>query len=171
MILGSLSLRTVAGSAVPRGSGGGYSCSWVLLALLHRYNTVQCNKMLCRLSHWGRDKMATIFADDIFKWIFSNENVWIAVTISLKFVPEGPINNIPALVQIMAWRWTGDKPLSEPILVCCTDAYMRHLPSLSYCSLELGQNINQRLNPQKTPHEGCLLWIFIRKVTITAQHF
>ena len=36
MILGSLSLRTVAGSAVPRGSGGGYSCSWVPLALLHR---------------------------------------------------------------------------------------------------------------------------------------
>ena len=36
MTLGSLSLRTVAGSAVPRGSGGGYSCSWVPLALLHR---------------------------------------------------------------------------------------------------------------------------------------
>ena len=40
MILGSLSLRTVAGSAVPRGSGGGYSCSWVPLALLHRYAAV-----------------------------------------------------------------------------------------------------------------------------------
>ena len=36
MILGLLPLRTVAGSAVPRGSGGGYSCSWVPLALLHR---------------------------------------------------------------------------------------------------------------------------------------
>ena len=34
--------------------------------------------------------------------------------ISLKFVPKGPINNIPALVQIMAWRRPGDKPLSEP---------------------------------------------------------
>ena len=28
-----------------------------------------------------------------------------------------PINNIPALVQIMARRWTGDKPLSEPMMV------------------------------------------------------
>ena len=28
-------------------------------------------------------------------------------------VPNRPINNIPALVQIMAWRRPGDKPLSE----------------------------------------------------------
>ena len=34
--------------------------------------------------------------------------------IPLKFVPNGPINNIPALVPIMAWRRPGDKPLSEP---------------------------------------------------------
>ena len=29
----------------------------------------------------------------------------------------GPINNIPALFQIMAWRRPGNKPLSEPIMV------------------------------------------------------
>ena len=57
------------------------------------------------------------FADDIFKCIFLNENVWIPIKISLKFVPKDPINNIPALVQIMAWRRPGDKPLSEPIMV------------------------------------------------------
>ena len=57
------------------------------------------------------------FADDIFKRIFFNENVWITIKNSLKFVPKGPINNIPALVQIMAWRRPGDKPLSEPMLV------------------------------------------------------
>ena len=56
-------------------------------------------------------------ADDIFKWIFLNENIWISLKISLKFVPEVRINNIPALVQIMAWRRPGDKPLSEPMLV------------------------------------------------------
>ena len=44
------------------------------------------------------------FADDIFKCIFLNENASIAIKISLKFVPTGPINNIPALVQILAWR-------------------------------------------------------------------
>ena len=57
------------------------------------------------------------FADDIFKCIFLNENAWILIKISLKFVPKGSINNIPALVQIMAWRRPGDKPLSEPMLV------------------------------------------------------
>ena len=57
------------------------------------------------------------FPDDIFKCIFLNENVWVPIEISLKFVPKGPINNIPALVQIMAWRRSGDKPLSEPMMV------------------------------------------------------
>ena len=58
------------------------------------------------------------FADDTFKRIFVNENVRILIEISLKFVPKGPINNIPALFQIMAWRRPGDKPLSEPMIVC-----------------------------------------------------
>ena len=49
------------------------------------------------------------FADDIFKCIFLNENVSISIEISLMFVPKGPINNIPAFVQIMAWRRPGDK--------------------------------------------------------------
>ena len=57
------------------------------------------------------------FADDIFKCISLNENVWIPIKISLKFLPRGPINNIPALVQIMAWRRPGDKPLSGPKMV------------------------------------------------------
>ena len=48
---------------------------------------------------------------------FLNENIWITNEISLKFVPMGPINNIPAWVQIMGWRRPGDKPLSEPMLV------------------------------------------------------
>ena len=51
------------------------------------------------------------FPDDIFKSIFLNENVWISLKISLKFVPKVRINNIPALVQIMAWRRPGNKPL------------------------------------------------------------
>ena len=57
------------------------------------------------------------FANDIFKGIFLNENVWISIKISLKFVPKGPINNIPAWVQIMVWRRSGDKPLSEAMMV------------------------------------------------------
>ena len=57
------------------------------------------------------------FADDIFKRIFVNENIWIPIKISLNFFPKGSINNIPALVQIMAWRRPGDKPLSKAMMV------------------------------------------------------
>ena len=70
--------------------------------------------------------MAAILADDSFKCIFLNENDGILIPLSLKFIPRSPINNKPALVQVMAWRQTGDKPLSEPMLTQFTDAYMQH---------------------------------------------
>ena len=59
------------------------------------------------------------FPDNIFKCIFLNENEWILIKISLKFVPEGPIScsNIPALVEKMAWCRSGDNPSSEPMVV------------------------------------------------------
>ena len=62
-------------------------------------------------------QVGRLFADNILKRIFLNENVWILIKISLKFVCRGPVNNIPALVQIMAWRHPGKKPLSEPMMV------------------------------------------------------
>ena len=57
------------------------------------------------------------FADYIFKWILLNENELIWLEISLKFVPNVSINDFPALVQIMAGRPPGDKPLSKPIVI------------------------------------------------------
>ena len=57
------------------------------------------------------------FPDDIFICIFLNKNEWHSIKISLKFVPRVAINNFPALVQTMAWRRPGDKPLSEPMMV------------------------------------------------------
>ena len=75
--------------------------------------------------------MAAILADDIYKFIFLNENDSIPIQISLKFVARCSIDNKPALVQVMAWHWTGDKPLSEPMLFRFTDAYMRHLGEMS----------------------------------------
>ena len=73
--------------------------------------------------------MAAIFQTTFFKCILLNEYVWISIKISLKFVPGGPINNVPALVQIMAWRRLGDKPLSEPMIF--NDAYIQHSTSVS----------------------------------------
>ena len=93
--------------------------------------TCYCDLLLPLLSTWqkGLPSMASTlnilrprqngrrFADDTFKRIFVNGNVRISIKISLQFVPKGPINNNPALVQIMAWRRSADKPLSEPVMV------------------------------------------------------
>ena len=54
---------------------------------------------------------------------FLNEIVSISIKISLKLVPKGPINNIPALVQLMAWRHPGDKLLSEPMMIISLSIY------------------------------------------------
>ena len=82
-------------------------CMW--LYCIHEwsspFNTLQLRQNGCH------------FTDGIFKLIFFNENVWVAIKISLNFVPKCSINNIPALVQIMAWRRPGDKPLSAPMMV------------------------------------------------------
>ena len=70
------------------------------------------------LTHWSRDKMGTIL-----QMTFSNELSWMKMYEFLlkchcsKFLPKGPFNNIPGLVQITAWHWWGDKPLSEPMTV------------------------------------------------------
>ena len=77
------------------------------------------------------DKMAAIWADDNFRSIFLNKNDRISIRISLKFVPRSQIDNKTTLVQVMAWRRTGDKPLPEPNLTQFTDAYVRHHGEMS----------------------------------------
>ena len=69
------------------------------------------------LTHWGRDKWLPIGRRH-FRCIFLERNcLRMSIKISLKFVPKGLISNFPALVEIMAWRRPGDKPLSEPMVV------------------------------------------------------
>ena len=67
----------------------------------------------------------------VLKRIFLNENAWISIWISLKFVPKGPIDNKSTLVQVMAWRLTGDKPLSELMLTQFTNADMQEYKVMS----------------------------------------
>ena len=90
---------------------------------LHACSPSVGNRISCQKAPWHNVNTLRLrqngrhIVDDTFKRIFLNENVSISIEISLKFVPKGPINNIPALVQIMAWRHPGDKPLSEPMMV------------------------------------------------------
>ena len=71
---------------------------------------------LLSLTQWGRDTFVSqTTLSNAFPWM---KNARISFKISLKFVPKGSINNISALVQIMAWRRPGEKPLSETMIVC-----------------------------------------------------
>ena len=63
-------------------------------------------------------------ADDMFKPIFLNVNFLISENVSTKYVPWGLIDNMSTLVQIIARRRPGDKPLSEQMLTQFTDAYI-----------------------------------------------
>ena len=67
------------------------------------------------LTHWGRYKM-----EAISQTTFSNTFSWMKMyefQLKFQFIPKGTINNISAVVQIMAWRRPGDKTLSEPMMV------------------------------------------------------
>ena len=86
------------------------------------------------------------FPDNIFKCIFLNEEVWIAIKISLKFVRKSPVYNIPALVQIMAWRRPREKPLSEPMMVSLRRIYML------LCLDNLKHKSDFELTKEKTLH-------------------
>ena len=93
------------------------SCNWKIVKI-----SAKCWPFCLSLNHRCLNTLRPRwnwqhFADDIFKRIFFNENVWISFEISLKFVLKGPIDNIPLLVQIMAWHRPGDKPLSELMMV------------------------------------------------------
>ena len=114
------------------------------------------------------------FAAAIFQ-IFLYENTSISINISLKSVPRGPVNNIAALVQIMAWRRPGDKPLSETMMIillthiCVTRPqwvkYLHHLtaeffhcPSTSEVTLKDHVNIDCYQTSQ-THHYSHVTWV------------
>ena len=83
------------------------------------------------LTHWGQNKMDAISQTTFwsaFSWMKKFE-----FRITLKFVPMAPINNNPRLVQVLAWRRPGDKPLSEPMMVRLqiTDVYIRRSAPMS----------------------------------------
>ena len=91
--------------------------------------------MFAKLNSGGQPRVNTIkprqngwhFAEDISKYNFLNENCWISKDISLKYVPRGLVNNMSALVQVMAWCTAGNKPLPEPMMTQIQDKYMHHL--------------------------------------------
>ena len=60
--------------------------------------------------------MAIVLQITFSSSFFMKTVIFFFIKIALKYVPNGPINNDPVLVQIMAWHKTGNKPLSEPMM-------------------------------------------------------
>ena len=88
-------------------------------------------KSWCKFNFSPTGQNGRHFAENTLKCIFINLKFCILIPISLKFVPKGPIANTSALVQVMAWCQTGDKPLPEVILTQFTDAFRQHLGEMS----------------------------------------
>ena len=68
-----------------------------------------------------------------------------------KNVPEGPINNIPALVQIMASRRPGAKPLSEPMMVSLLTHIYIHTYIYIYIYMRRSASMNEWLKVGPRP--------------------
>ena len=109
----SIIINTIVACVLaPYARSQGISSHGIDLILLE-YSGLNTRSVNTLRQRWNRCH----FADNIFKCIFLNENLLLSIRISLKFIPKGPINNIPALVQIMTWCRPGHKPLSEPIMI------------------------------------------------------
>ena len=127
--------------------------------VIWRWNALRC--LVVTSSPLGQN--GHYFTDDILKCIFLNAKFCISIRISLKFFSKGPVDNKSVLVQVMAWRRTGDRPLCESMLSQFTDAYMRHWGEMSLIAfVRTGMKrtllltpFEQRLNYQ---HKICLHW-------------
>ena len=70
----------------------------------------------------------------------ANDNAWLSLKVSLKFLPKFRIN--PALVQIMTWRRPRDKTLSEPMMVSLLTHICVTRPQwVNWFSLQLCENL------------------------------
>ena len=123
---------------------------------------------LFALTHWGPRQNGCHFADDIFKCIFFNKNVWISIKTTQNFVPKGSIDNIPALIHIMAWCRPGDKSLSQPMMgsllvhTCITGPqWVNQLMQGLVCSvMEIVWHFSHELSHYK---QGCLMGDNVQK--------
>ena len=100
------------------------------------------------------------FADDSFTCIFFNENCCILIKFSLKYVCQGAIDNNRALVQIMAWRRSGDKPLSEPMMISLPTHISVTRPLLQWC-LSIAGPVSVASNLQLSPDTPGLKLLFV----------
>ena len=99
----------------------GISIPCILYCTLHwdghmQYNDFLLQQCSIKLTYCGWDQMATILQTAFLISFSCMTNDCVLFQISQKFLGIGPVCNMPALVQIMAWHQTDCKPLSKPTL-------------------------------------------------------
>ena len=82
-----------------------------LIKYKYKYKYSPSNTNTNTNTHWGRDKIAANLQMTYSNTLYCK--IVLFIQISLKIVSKGPIYNKPALAQIMAWRWVGNKILSD----------------------------------------------------------
>ena len=88
------------------------------------------------LKYWGLNKMATILQAAISNLFWKSKSVYYGSNFT-EFFSKGAIDRNSALVEVMAWCWTGDKPLLEPVTTLINDG------TYIWC---LGHNISMDKN-------------------------
>ena len=147
----------------------------------------ECLTKSCKISHgtWSVNTLRPRqnyrhFAGDTFKRIFLRENVRISIEISLNFVPKSPIDNIPTLFQIMAWRRPGDKLLSEAMMVsllthiCVARPRWVNSVATGRCGSNLKSILSEHMQQIKflgTTCEIALRWMSIKNPLICDHWF
>ena len=100
--------------------------------------------------------MVDIFSTTVSNALFINEKFCILIRISLKFVPCDPFNDKSTLVQIMARRQPGDKPLSELMMVSLLTHICVTRPQLINPLVVLGDVDVSNMSPQWCPGQHLL---------------
>ena len=88
-----------------------FACTYTVLC------AVCMNAFTPSFTNWGRDKMVAISQTIFSNKYFSNKVFEFRLTFHWTLFLRVQLTIFQHLVQIMAWRPPGDKPLSEPMMV------------------------------------------------------
>ena len=100
-------------------------CEWVPDALCADHAEV--------ISHRSLIKRTAILQTMFWSWFFLYRIIFSEI--SLKFVPNNPINTKPAFAYVGAWCRPGEKLLYQPIIAELSQGYMLHSASMRYCTI------------------------------------
>ena len=97
---------------------------WIWVIIEHTYELKFHSDVFVRFS--------LTLTHRIFEKHFRKLKLWFSNKISLKYAPQGLIDNKPTFVQMIGWHRMGKKPwLSQPMMTLFTEGNMCHSASIS----------------------------------------